>query len=68
MNSHSGWEMKQSPFKLAILATHQESKKMSQKEAQELFSSTSRGPVHEDRRLQIEELDEWQMHKPRTPD
>ncbi|PPS15271.1 hypothetical protein GOBAR_AA05300 [Gossypium barbadense] len=26
-----------------------------------------RGPIQEDRRLQIEELDEWQMHKPRTP-
>ncbi|KAK5771250.1 hypothetical protein PVK06_047440 [Gossypium arboreum] len=42
--------------------------KMSLKEAHESFSSNSRGPVHEDRRLQIEELDEWQMHKPRTPD
>ncbi|PPR90203.1 hypothetical protein GOBAR_AA30480 [Gossypium barbadense] len=42
--------------------------KMSLKEAHELFSSTSRGPVHEDRRLQIEELDEWQTHKPRTPE
>ncbi|PPR94115.1 hypothetical protein GOBAR_AA26552 [Gossypium barbadense] len=40
---------------------------MSLKEVHESFSSTSRGPVHEDRRLQIEELDEWQMHKPRTP-
>ncbi|PPR93817.1 hypothetical protein GOBAR_AA26854 [Gossypium barbadense] len=44
------------------------SKKMSLKEAHESFSSTSRGLVHEDRRLQIEELDEWWMHKPRTPD
>ncbi|KAK5771454.1 hypothetical protein PVK06_047658 [Gossypium arboreum] len=42
--------------------------KMSLKEAHESFSSTSRGPVHEDRRLQIEELYEWRMHKPRTPD
>ncbi|KAK5836293.1 hypothetical protein PVK06_012071 [Gossypium arboreum] len=42
--------------------------KMSLKEAHELFSSTSRGSVHEDRRLQIEELDEWRTHKPRTPD
>ncbi|PPR99345.1 hypothetical protein GOBAR_AA21322 [Gossypium barbadense] len=41
---------------------------MSLKEAHESFSSTSRGTVHEDRRLQIEELDEWRMHKPRTPD
>ncbi|PPS20126.1 hypothetical protein GOBAR_AA00439 [Gossypium barbadense] len=42
--------------------------KMSLKEAHESFSSTSRGLVHEDRRLQIKELDEWQTHKPRTPD
>ncbi|PPR97539.1 hypothetical protein GOBAR_AA23129 [Gossypium barbadense] len=42
--------------------------KMSLKEAHESFSSTSRGPVHEDRRLQIEELDEWRTHKPRTPE
>ncbi|PPS03854.1 hypothetical protein GOBAR_AA16815 [Gossypium barbadense] len=41
---------------------------MSLKEVQESFSSTRRGPIHEDRRLQIEELDEWRMHKPRTPD
>ncbi|PPS10849.1 hypothetical protein GOBAR_AA09796 [Gossypium barbadense] len=40
---------------------------MSLKEAHESFSSNSRGPVHEDRRLQIEELDEWRTHKPRTP-
>ncbi|PPR97247.1 hypothetical protein GOBAR_AA23422 [Gossypium barbadense] len=60
--------MKQSPFKLAILATHQELKEMSLKEAHESFSSNSRGPVHEDRRLQIEEVDEWRTHKPRTPD
>ncbi|KAK5842574.1 hypothetical protein PVK06_004947 [Gossypium arboreum] len=33
--------------------------KMSLKEAHESFSSTSRGLVHEDRILQIEELDEW---------
>ncbi|PPS04338.1 hypothetical protein GOBAR_AA16322 [Gossypium barbadense] len=42
--------------------------KMSLKEAHESFSRTSRGPVHEDRRLQIEELNEWWTHKPRTPD
>ncbi|PPS12005.1 hypothetical protein GOBAR_AA08640 [Gossypium barbadense] len=41
---------------------------MSLKEAQESFSSSSRGPIHEDRRLQIEELDEWQIHKLRTHD
>ncbi|PPR96422.1 hypothetical protein GOBAR_AA24245 [Gossypium barbadense] len=28
VNSHSGWETKQSPFKLAILATHQELKEL----------------------------------------
>ncbi|PPS19287.1 hypothetical protein GOBAR_AA01274 [Gossypium barbadense] len=42
--------------------------KMSLKEAHESFSSNSRGPIHEYRRLQIEELDEWQTQKPRTPD
>ncbi|KAK5802863.1 hypothetical protein PVK06_030491 [Gossypium arboreum] len=41
--------------------------KMSIKEAHESFSSNSRGHIHEDRRLQIEELDEWRTHKPRTP-
>ncbi|PPS07995.1 hypothetical protein GOBAR_AA12649 [Gossypium barbadense] len=41
---------------------------MSLKEAHESFSSDSRGPIHEDRKLQIKELDEWQTHKPRTPD
>ncbi|PPS00656.1 hypothetical protein GOBAR_AA20007 [Gossypium barbadense] len=41
---------------------------MSLKEVQEPFSSSSRGPIHKDRRLQIEELDEWQRHKPRTHD
>ncbi|PPS14415.1 hypothetical protein GOBAR_AA06162 [Gossypium barbadense] len=79
--------MKQSPFKLAILATQMEIEgdrlnhstktnnmvqpslqEMSLNEVHEPFSSNSRGPIHEDRRLQIEELDEWWMHKPRTPD
>ncbi|PPS20363.1 hypothetical protein GOBAR_AA00204 [Gossypium barbadense] len=41
---------------------------MSLKEAHESFSSNSRGPIHEDRRLQIDELDEWRTHKPRTTD
>ncbi|PPR96078.1 hypothetical protein GOBAR_AA24596 [Gossypium barbadense] len=41
---------------------------MSLKEAHESFSTTSKGPVHEDRRLQIKELNEWWTHKPRTPD
>ncbi|PPS00218.1 hypothetical protein GOBAR_AA20447 [Gossypium barbadense] len=41
---------------------------MSPKEAHESFLSSSRGPVHGDRRLQIEELDEWRTYKPRTHD
>ncbi|PPS08271.1 hypothetical protein GOBAR_AA12369 [Gossypium barbadense] len=41
---------------------------MSLKEAHGSFSSNSRGPVHEDRRLEIEELDEWRIHKLRTHD
>ncbi|PPR96365.1 hypothetical protein GOBAR_AA24305 [Gossypium barbadense] len=51
---------------------------ISLKEVHESFSSkgpvevhesfSSKGPVHKDQRLQIEELDEWWMHKPRTPD
>ncbi|PPS08676.1 hypothetical protein GOBAR_AA11966 [Gossypium barbadense] len=48
--------------------SRQETVEMSLKEAHESFSRNSRGPVYEDRRLHIEELDEWQMHKPRTPD
>ncbi|PPS07759.1 hypothetical protein GOBAR_AA12891 [Gossypium barbadense] len=42
--------------------------KKSLKEVHELFSSSSRGPVHGHQRLQIEELDEWRTHKPRTHD
>ncbi|PPS15158.1 hypothetical protein GOBAR_AA05420 [Gossypium barbadense] len=34
----------------------------------ESFSRNGRGPIHEERRLQIEELDEWWTHKPRTHD
>ncbi|PPS01547.1 hypothetical protein GOBAR_AA19120 [Gossypium barbadense] len=41
---------------------------ISLKEVHEPFSSSSRGPIHEYRRLQIEELDEWQTHKPKTHD
>ncbi|PPS18715.1 hypothetical protein GOBAR_AA01844 [Gossypium barbadense] len=44
-----------------------ETMKMSLKETHESFSSNSRGPAHEDQRLQIEQLDEWKTHKPRTP-
>ncbi|PPR84438.1 hypothetical protein GOBAR_AA36279 [Gossypium barbadense] len=41
---------------------------MGLKEVHESFSSSSRRLIHEDRRLQIKELDEWQTHKPRTHD
>ncbi|PPS20373.1 hypothetical protein GOBAR_AA00214 [Gossypium barbadense] len=41
---------------------------MSLKEVHKPFSSNSKGPIHEERRLQIEELDEWQTHKSRTHD
>ncbi|PPR82811.1 hypothetical protein GOBAR_AA37904 [Gossypium barbadense] len=41
---------------------------ISLKETYEPFSSSSRGPIHEDRRLQIDELDEWRTHKLRTHD
>ncbi|PPR83949.1 hypothetical protein GOBAR_AA36766 [Gossypium barbadense] len=41
---------------------------ISLKEVHEPFSSNSRGPIHDDRRLQIEGLDEWRTHKPRTHD
>ncbi|PPR86267.1 hypothetical protein GOBAR_AA34425 [Gossypium barbadense] len=41
---------------------------MSLKEVHEPLSSSSKGPIYEDRRLQIEELDEWRTHKPRTQD
>ncbi|PPS01764.1 hypothetical protein GOBAR_AA18899 [Gossypium barbadense] len=46
----------------------QETVEMSLKEVHEPFSSNSRGLIHEDQRLQIEELDEWRTHKPRTHD
>ncbi|PPS20171.1 hypothetical protein GOBAR_AA00373 [Gossypium barbadense] len=42
--------------------------KMNLKEVHESFSSNNRGSIHEERRLQIEELDEWQTHKLRTHD
>ncbi|PPR93564.1 hypothetical protein GOBAR_AA27107 [Gossypium barbadense] len=41
---------------------------MSLKEAHESFSRNSRGPTHEEQRLQTKELDEWRTHKPRTHD
>ncbi|PPR90708.1 hypothetical protein GOBAR_AA29976 [Gossypium barbadense] len=51
-----------------IVVSRGQGEEMSLKEAHESFSSSSRGPIHEDRRLQIEELDEWRTHKPRTHD
>ncbi|PPR95124.1 hypothetical protein GOBAR_AA25542 [Gossypium barbadense] len=41
---------------------------MSLKEVHEPFSSNIRGPIYEERRLQIEELYEWRTHKSRTHD
>ncbi|PPS15474.1 hypothetical protein GOBAR_AA05113 [Gossypium barbadense] len=41
---------------------------MSLKKVHEPFSSNGRGPIHEERKLQIEELDEWRTHKARTHD
>ncbi|PPS11270.1 hypothetical protein GOBAR_AA09372 [Gossypium barbadense] len=38
------------------------------KEVHEPFLRNGRGPIHEERRLPIEELDEWPTHKPRTHD
>ncbi|PPS19083.1 hypothetical protein GOBAR_AA01489 [Gossypium barbadense] len=43
-------------------------RKLSFKEVHEPCSRTNRGHIHEDRRLQIEELDKWWTHKPRTHD
>ncbi|PPR90716.1 hypothetical protein GOBAR_AA29968 [Gossypium barbadense] len=42
--------------------------KLSFKEVHEPCSSNDRGHTHEERRLRIEELDEWQAHKPTTHD
>ncbi|PPR88506.1 hypothetical protein GOBAR_AA32178 [Gossypium barbadense] len=58
VNSHFMWETKQSPFKLEI----------SPKNLHEPCSSKNKGPLYEERRLQIEELDEWRAHKSRTYD
>ncbi|PPR86752.1 hypothetical protein GOBAR_AA33940 [Gossypium barbadense] len=41
---------------------------MSLKEVHEPFSGNRREPIHEDQRLQIEDLDEWQTHKSRIHD
>ncbi|PPS07730.1 hypothetical protein GOBAR_AA12913 [Gossypium barbadense] len=37
------------------------------KNAYEPCSNNNKGPIYEERRLQIEELDEWRTQKPRTP-
>ncbi|KAG8496910.1 hypothetical protein CXB51_008094 [Gossypium anomalum] len=39
---------------------------ISSKDIHEPCSSNNKGPIHEERRLQIEELDEWQTYKPKT--
>ncbi|PPS19286.1 hypothetical protein GOBAR_AA01273 [Gossypium barbadense] len=38
------------------------------KNAYELCSNNNKGPIYEEQRLQIEELDEWWTQKPRTLD
>ncbi|PPR87895.1 hypothetical protein GOBAR_AA32795 [Gossypium barbadense] len=50
--------MKQSPFKLEI----------SSENLHEPCSGKNKGPIYEERRLQIEELDEWRTQKLKTPD
>ncbi|PPR87208.1 hypothetical protein GOBAR_AA33482 [Gossypium barbadense] len=42
--------------------------KLSFKEVHEPCSRNDKGHIHEERRLRIEELDEWRVHKPRTHD
>ncbi|PPS06676.1 hypothetical protein GOBAR_AA13967 [Gossypium barbadense] len=42
--------------------------KLSFKEVHEPCSKNDRGHIYEERRLRIEELDEWRAHKPRTHD
>ena len=41
---------------------------ISLKEVHEPLSNNSKGSIHEERRLQVDELDEWWTHKPRTHD
>ncbi|PPR92167.1 hypothetical protein GOBAR_AA28506 [Gossypium barbadense] len=47
---------------------HPTLQEISLKEVHEPFLSNSRGPIHEDQKLQIEELNEWRAHKSRTHD
>ncbi|PPS15269.1 hypothetical protein GOBAR_AA05298 [Gossypium barbadense] len=65
---HFVWETKRSPFKLVILASHQTFKKLSFKEVHEPCSRNDKEHIHEERRLRIDELDEWRAHKSRTHD
>ncbi|PPS00024.1 hypothetical protein GOBAR_AA20644 [Gossypium barbadense] len=41
---------------------------ISSKNLHEPCSSNNKGPLYEERRLQIEKLDEWRAYKPRTHD
>ncbi|PPR95343.1 hypothetical protein GOBAR_AA25329 [Gossypium barbadense] len=43
-------------------------KKQGSKSTHDPCSSNDQGPIYEERRLRVEELDEWQRHKPRTHD
>ncbi|PPS11507.1 hypothetical protein GOBAR_AA09141 [Gossypium barbadense] len=54
--------------KQETVVSRDQDEEMNLKEAHESFSSSSKGPIHEYRRLQIKELDEWRTHKPRTHD
>ncbi|PPS08962.1 hypothetical protein GOBAR_AA11686 [Gossypium barbadense] len=54
--------------KQATVVSRYQNEEMSLKEAQEPFSSNCGGPIHENRRLQVEELDEWWTYKPKTHD
>ncbi|PPS19585.1 hypothetical protein GOBAR_AA00990 [Gossypium barbadense] len=50
------------------VASKGKSEKLSFKEVHEPCSSNDRGHIHEERKLWIEELDEWRAHKPKTHD
>ncbi|PPR95772.1 hypothetical protein GOBAR_AA24895 [Gossypium barbadense] len=51
-----------------IVVSKSKSEKLSFKEVHEPCSKNDRGHIHEERRLRIEELDEWRAHKSRTHD
>ncbi|PPR99265.1 hypothetical protein GOBAR_AA21404 [Gossypium barbadense] len=42
--------------------------KTGSKSAHEPCSSDDKGPIYEEQRLRVDELDEWRTHKPRTHD